>query len=118
MNCPKCFSYVSGSFCKTCDTVIFEKPVKSKAIKKVSDKTKAKNLIYKELREKFLSENPMCQVFPHLRATDVHHTKFRGKNYLDVSTFMAVSREAHIKIHKESKWALSMGYIESKNSTK
>ena len=118
MNCTKCFSYVSGDWCKNCETILFEKPKKSKAINKRSEKGKAEDLIYKALRLKFLKENNRCAVYPELKAVEVHHKKGRlGKNYLDVSTWLAVSQKAHIKITEESEWAFQNGYSQSRLKT-
>ena len=44
-------------------------------------------------------------------STDCHHSKKRGKHYLDVSSWMAVSREAHQRIHDNPKWAREQGYL-------
>lgn len=110
----KCGAYVSGDFCTICERVIRDKPKLKTKISKRSEKGKADDLIYKALRTKYLRHHPNCEVFPELKATDIHHKKSRGKYYLDVSTFMAVSRQAHEKIHREHAWAVSMGYIESK----
>lgn len=42
---------------------------------------------------------------------DLHHTKKRGKHYLDVSTWMAVSRQIHRLIHDAPKWARAEGLL-------
>ncbi len=44
-------------------------------------------------------------------STDVHHAKRRGKNYLDVSTWFAVSRAAHIRIETNPSWARANGWL-------
>jgi hypothetical protein len=46
-----------------------------------------------------------------VEATDVHHVKKRGKYMLDVSTWLAVCRETHIKIHQNPAWARANGYL-------
>jgi hypothetical protein len=90
------------------------KPLKQKSsLKKMSEKREKEIKEYGVLRKIFLSQNPSCQVesCDHT-ATDVHHVKGRGKYYLDVSTFMAVCRPCHDKIHFESpKWAREKGYL-------
>ena len=46
------------------------------------------------------------------RSTDIHHKAGRsGENYLDETTWMAVSRQNHDKIHKHPKWARERGYL-------
>lgn len=66
---------------------------------------------YAQLRRQFLIENPFCQVYPSEPACDVHHVYGRGKYYLDVSTWMAVSRQAHDRIHHDKAWAREQGYL-------
>lgn len=45
-------------------------------------------------------------------ATDIHHTKGRtGTNYLDETTWLAVSREMHERIHNNPSWARERGYL-------
>lgn len=45
------------------------------------------------------------------RSTEVHHTKGRGKHYLDEKTWLAVSTEGHRKIHQNPSWARKMGFL-------
>ncbi len=118
MNCPKCHSYVSGDFCLICNHIIFEKKKPITKIKKVSDKKKLNDALYFVLRAKFLKDNPKCFVYPWLESIECHHKRGKiGKNYLDVSTFLAVSREAHRKIEDNPEWAKEMGYSESRLKT-
>jgi len=42
---------------------------------------------------------------------DIHHTKKRGRFLLDESTWMAVSRVYHEKIHTNPSWARERGYL-------
>lgn len=113
-----CGSYVSGDFCKTCERVIFDKPLPKTKIAKRSDKGKADDLVYKAKRLKFLKLHPRCMVYPELKSQDIHHKAGRiGKNYLDESTWLAVSRKAHIKITEESEWAIVNGYSQSRLKT-
>lgn len=67
---------------------------------------------YSELRKKYLEDYPNCMIYPHLMSNDIHHKKFRGKYLNDVSTWMAVSREAHSWIHNNPKEARDKGYLE------
>lgn len=87
-------------------------PFKKKGakIKPVSDKRAIENKAYSTLRKVFL-EGKMCAVFPHLKATDVHHKRYRnGKRLNDVRFWLAVSREGHNYIDanpieaKEKEW--------------
>lgn len=43
---------------------------------------------------------------------DVHHMKKRGKNYLDESTWAALSRNAHAYIESHKSWARANGWLE------
>jgi hypothetical protein len=42
---------------------------------------------------------------------DVHHMKRRGKYFLDTSSWLAVSRQAHDWIHSNPKEATAMGWL-------
>ena len=67
---------------------------------------------YRELRKKFLEDNPKCAVYPNKEATDVHHTRGRaGRLFLSVRYWLPVSRAAHMRIGEEPAWARENGYI-------
>jgi hypothetical protein len=85
---------------------------KGSKLKPVSDKRAIENKTYSTLRKVFL-EGKMCAVYPHLRATEVHHTNKRnGERLNDLHFWLAVSREGHEYIHanpiesKEKGWLL------------
>ncbi len=110
-------------------------------IRPVSAKRAKLNKIYSALRKTFLAKHPFCQIWikenadegyelseefiiknngiirQHSiyslcpRSQDVHHKKGRGKYLLDVSTWLAVSRLMHEKVHREPKWAREKGYL-------
>lgn len=85
-----------------------------KAIPKKSAKRKVADVEYKKLNQKFLDENTQCAIYPHLTATDVHHTycgKDRDKYYLDTTTWLPVSREGHNLIHSKPKEAREKGWL-------
>lgn len=95
----------------TCDSCK-SKAKKPKKIKPVSEKRKAENLVYSELRRVFLNrpENKVCPITGQ-PTTDVHHRKGRiGKLLLDTKYWLAVSREGHQKIEENPEWAYAMGY--------
>ena len=86
-----------------------------KPIKKVSDKRKIEMLKYSVLRTEFLGkpENQKCPITGK-PTTDIHHTycgKDRAKYYLDVSTWLAVSRDGHNWIHNNPKEARELGFL-------
>ena len=110
-------------------------PLKRKTpMKRVSKRRQAESKEYMRLREAFLKEHDICQLWlaEHglqesdfgnrisaftmgcPRSTEVHH-KFCGSNrsahYLDTNTWLAVCRENHDKIHKNPKWARENGFL-------
>jgi hypothetical protein len=110
-------------YCKYCwscqkaiDTDSSKKPTDYK-IPQVSSKKKKKDAEYLKLRERFLTENPICQVSVagcmH-GASDVHHTRSgsdRNVYYLIQSTWMASCRACHQWIHLNPEKARILGYL-------
>jgi hypothetical protein len=90
---------------------------RKKSIRLVSKKKQALDKQYYELRKHFLALHPLCQVSqdagekPVRQATDIHHVQGRGKNYLAVDTWLAVSRHWHNEIHNKPTWARAQGYL-------
>lgn len=83
--------------------------------KKVSDKRAVENAKYSVLRIEFLGkkENQICPI-TRQQTIEVHHKycgKDRAKYYLDVSTWLAVSRDGHNWIHDNPKEARELGYL-------
>lgn len=110
-------------YCKYCwscqkaiDTNSLQKPTDYK-IPQVSSKRKKKDAEYSKLRQRYLTENPLCMVrvseCMH-NATDIHHT-FAGANrdafYLVQSTFLSVCRSCHNWIHNNPEQARILGYL-------
>ena len=102
-----------------CPCCIHSKPqpkeTKKYVIPKVSDKRKIENLKYSVLRIEFLG-NKENQIYPITKqqTIEVHHTycgKDRAKYYLDVSTWLAVSRDGHNWIHDNPKEARELGFL-------
>lgn len=105
--------YCSSS-CEVSDKGFKEKK-KPKPIPKVSAKRMVDNLKYSALRIEFLGkkENRICPITKQ-PTTEVHHTycgKDRAKYYLDVSTWLAVSRKGHNWIHDNPKEARELGFL-------
>jgi hypothetical protein len=48
---------------------------------------------------------------PH--ATEVHHRAKRGKNYLNVSTWLALGRENHERVEQNKSWARAQGFLDN-----
>ena len=83
-------------------------------------KSKLRDLvIYRPIRDKFLKENPICQVRGcNNDTTNNHHRKGRiGDLLYNVKWFMACCSTCHPqKIHfTQVKWAKEMGYILNKS---
>lgn len=107
-------------FCSYACQFKFGKPVNlklkpMKPIPKVSKKRQVQNLQYSVLRTEFLGkkENQVCPITKQ-QTIEVHHLycgKDRAKYYLDVSTWLAVSREGHNWIHDNPKEARELGYL-------
>jgi hypothetical protein len=107
--CKQCWScHKSGE-----DT---QKPTSSE-IPRVSAKRAKKDAEYAKLRQRYLTENPLCIVNVNgcmHNATDIHHT-FAGSNrdafYLVQSTFLAVCRNCHSWVHLNPEKARILGYL-------
>jgi hypothetical protein len=79
-------------------------------IKKVAEKMAKKLDAYAERRRAFL-HNKRCAVYPHLKATEIHHMRGRvGALLLDQRYWLPVSTEAHVRITNNPKWAIKAGY--------
>ena len=79
--------------------------MKRTKLKPVSDKRKVQNAEYSQLRKVFL-QGKRCAVFPNLAATEIHHTNHReGERLNDTEYWLAVSREGHEWIHRNTKEA-------------
>jgi len=95
---------------------IIQKPTDYK-IPLVSSKKKKKDVEYLKLRERFLTQNPICQVSVAgcmNGSTDVHHT-YAGSNrdafYLVQSTWKAACRNCHDWIHAHPTDARILGWL-------
>lgn len=93
-----------------------QKPTQS-VIPRVSAKRAKKDAEYSKLRERYLTENPLCVIkvggCTH-NATDIHHT-YAGSNrdafYLVQSTWKGVCRNCHDWIHANPGDARLMGWL-------
>jgi hypothetical protein len=82
----------------------------------VSAKRAEEQEAYKILREAFLGLNRFCaaklsgcQYWSH----DIHHTKGRGKNYLQPQTWMPICRHCHRYLTDHKQEAVERGLSES-----
>jgi hypothetical protein len=93
-----------------------QKPTNS-TIPRVSAKRAKKDAEYSKLRERYLTDNPLCMVKVNgcgHGATDVHHTHSganRDAFYLIQSTWKAVCRNCHDWVHNHPEEARTMGWL-------
>lgn len=107
--CLKVGIFENG-ICPKCTALIQRSAKARKPIKKVSKKRELQLKEYNHLRKEFLKVNNVCPVTGK-KATEIHHKKGRIGNLLcDVTNFLAVSREGHIKIELNPEWAKEKGY--------
>lgn len=64
---------------------------------------------YSALRMWFLKDCPPCPVTGR-KATEVHHKAGRGRNLLNVETWLGVTREGHVWIETHPEEAKRLGY--------
>jgi hypothetical protein len=87
-------------------------PLKRKTpLRRVSQKRAKEAKEYMKLRKEFLEKLPICEVCTKRKATDVHHKDKRGKNYLEVDTWLSVCRKCHTNIHENPSWARANNYL-------
>lgn len=83
-----------------------------KPINKVSKKKSAENKVYSTLRKVFLESKPECQAKLSgctWQSTDVHHAKGRGKETLNIKTWISVCRSCHTLIEEKPAMAKEKG---------
>lgn len=109
--------------------------LKRSRLRPVSKKRAAERSTYMAKRKAFLAAHPFCQAWltEHVLpldftmeqaeqlarngmldcplSTDIHHVKRRGRYYLDESTWLAVARSSHRKIHDNPRWARELGLL-------
>jgi len=75
------------------------KPLKRTPVKKMSAKRKTEHATYIEKAAAHLKAHPNCQIklaeVCTKKATEIHHSAKRGKNYLNEKTFLSACRECH-----------------------
>jgi len=106
--------------CKTCWSCHSSKETLQKPtnpISRVSAKRAKKDAEYAKLRQRYLTENPLCMIKVNgctHGATDVHHTRSgsdRNAFYLVQSTWKAVCRNCHDFVHLNPKIAREIGWL-------
>lgn len=85
---------------------------------------------YSKLRKEYLADNPMCEVglktgwgcgicftaegdcrMQTQPSEEIHHTRGRGRNLNNVSTFLAVCKNCHRRLHHQPQWARLYGWL-------
>lgn len=81
-------------------------------IKSVSDKKLVELKLYRQVRDKYLRDNPVCE-FPGCssREVELHHKKSRAYHLCDESVFMSICRTHHRWIHDNDNQAREMGFL-------
>ena len=83
---------------------------KRKRIAFRSKKRAAQEREYTKLKNKYLEDNPKCEVCNKL-ATEIHHKRGRvGDLLTDVGHFLAVDSRCHQSIENNPTWAKERGY--------
>lgn len=87
------------------------------AIPKVSKTRADLNKVYAAQSRQFLKKNPFCQAKLtgcQGAAMDLHHSRGRGKDLLDESTWKALCRNCHSAIENHPEMAKSIGMSASR----
>lgn len=101
--------------CKNCALKGSVKPTPTrKQINKQSAKKKKLDPLYTKLRKQYLEKNSMCQIATAectSKATEIHHSAYRGENYLGVNTWFATCRVCHQWVHANPKESRELGFL-------
>ena len=117
-------NYLGNKYCKTCwHTKETPKvPSNKKPIKPKSDKMNVLDVLYSKLRKEFLNkpENATCRAKLHgclnvfKENLTIHHTKGRGKYYLDATTWIPLCLSCHEWVETHPTEAREMNLSQSK----
>lgn len=121
-------NHQGNKFCKDCwfkqAPVKHPTPSRAFAPKRVSDKKSDLDKVYSQLRKLFLAkpENSTCRaklsgVCMHTTGQDltVHHTKGRGRYYLDTTTWIPLCLGCHEWVETHPKEAREMALSDTKH---
>jgi hypothetical protein len=91
--------------------------IKRSKPKPLSNKQIAKNRLYSIKRHRFLKAHPLCSCkHPGCEgvATEIHHIKGRGTNFLNDKTWLPVCRPCHIWIEMNPLQAKKLGFSQTR----
>jgi len=109
-------NHQGNRYCKYCWQKTKNK-TKSKSIASFSAKRVKESKEYSKLRKIYLNKHPMCEAAINdcsLKATEIHHIKGRGSNYLLCDEWMSVCRNCHEWIENNPIEATELGFRKSK----
>lgn len=93
-----------------------QKPLKRTPLKRVSKKHAKELRTYAKLRKAFLATHPMCELarYPGCTgyASEVHHTKKRGKYLNDPQHFLATCTACHRWCHENASLSRHLGFLQ------
>lgn len=109
---------VDGIRYKLCQSCAMKQDVKPRQTKtqisKTSKKKKKLDPLYAKLRRIYLEQHSMCQIGSAQctsQSTEIHHSAYRGTNYLEVDTWFATCRTCHQWVHANPQTARELGYL-------
>jgi hypothetical protein len=85
--------------------------MKRSPLRRVSAKRLKELAVYSARRKAFLRTYFICWVCHFRRSREIHHREGRGRNYLEESTWMAVCKPCHRRIHRNPAWARAKGFL-------
>ena len=101
--------------CKNCAMKGDVKPSLTRTqVNKVSKKKQKLDPLYTKLRKIQLEKYPVCQISAPVcttNSTEIHHSAYRGENYLGVKTWFATCRACHQWVHANPEVARELGYL-------
>jgi hypothetical protein len=117
-------NYLGNKYCKSCwqSQETPKVPSNKKPIKPKSDKKDVLDVLYSKLRKEFLNkpENATCRaklqgcLGMFKENLTVHHTKGRGRYYLDMTTWIPLCLSCHEWVETHPKEAREMNLSQSK----
>ena len=114
-------NHLGSKYCQRCwsthKSKNIKKPTGKTEIPRVSKKRQKETVKYLKIRAEYLNEHKLCEAkLPGCTtfATEIHHVRGgeeRSITYLDTSTYMAVCRSCHNRIHNSPAEARELGYL-------